>query len=767
MGKPTTETYRSPARPKYRYTVRRELAILTGSLIAGISLFIFLFFPNRLEQQAIDAIAAKASTVAEMSTYALAPALDFSNLDEVAEALRPALEQDDVAFAFVTELDGTRLFSFVRQGTAYQKSTSDNRNGQTTDKAFYQVHRPIISNGTMLGMLEIGFSLKHLRQDLNRSRIFIAFISLLVFVCGLIWTVGMSMLITNPIAALVRATDVVSKGDLKHRVTIRARNEIGLLADSFNDMVANLDQANNDLRDSENRFRAVVEHTSDMLLVIDRHGIVTYASPVCTTILGFPAESIMGKPAQLFLHPKDRYHALRAVLRERKDPDKIVNLEARVRHANRSWRIISFRTRNLIDHPGVSGILVNARDVTESKEFEFELMLAKEKAEEMVRLKDPFLTNMSHEIRTPLTAILGFSQVLRSEVGDEYVELVDTIEQSGKRLLNTLNSVLDLAQLEAESVRFSLQLVNVYEEVRTSVQMLKPLTDKAGLSLEVCTFSDHCFANLDQTYLNRIVNNLVGNAIKFTEQGGILVNISSRGPEIAIGVRDTGIGIDETFMPSLFSEFKQESTGLGREYEGNGLGLTITKRLIEQMGGRITVQSIKGVGSSFTVLFPMVVPEEITLSRTDATGRQQKGIAPGRPPVPGARHRHEVLAVEDNSDLRELLARWSKPEYHITTASTREEAHTICGNRRFDIILMDINLQGEFDGIDAMQELRKITSLGNARFVAMTAHALPGDRDRFVRAGFDAYLGKPFDPDQLFSLLDTLVDRKPTSNRVA
>jgi|GEM_PF-2396178 len=757
MGNSTSRTYQANQQmsPCNWFTVRKKLAFLTGSIIGAISLFIFLFLPYRLEQQAISAIAAKAATVAEISTYSLGPALDFNNIDEVEEALRPALRLDDVSYAFVTSSEGESLFSFIKDNSSLLASTLYGLDGLTSDNKYYEVHRVIRSNGKQLGRLKMGFSLEHLKKDLNRSRVLIAILSLLVFFIGLALTLVISSLLTLPIQALVRATDLISKGDLTHRVPIKARDEIGKLSSSFNDMVANLDQANVDLRDSENRFRAVVEHTSDMLVVIDCHGIISFASPVCKAILGFSATTIIGNHCHTFLHPEDRRTAIRTVIRECTDPEKIITFEARVRHRNQSWRILSFRARNLTDHPGVSGVLVNARDVTETKEFEQELMLAKNKAEEMVDLKDAFLTNMSHEIRTPLTAILGFSEVLRSEVGFEYIELVDTIEQSGKRLLNTLNSVLDLAQLEAASVSFNMLVVNVYEEVRTSVQMLKPLTDKAGLSLEVCTDSDTCLAKVDRTYLNRILNNLVGNAIKFTHHGGILVRIVTTGPEIAIEVRDTGIGIDQEFMPSLFSEFKQESTGLGREYEGNGLGLTITKRLVEQMGGKITVQSIKGVGSSFTVSFSKVVPVKQDPVWT-ALPLKPTRSAPERPPEQRSISMCQVLAVDDNPNLRELLTRWSHPRFRISTASGCSEATECAAKRRFEVVLMDLNLEGDLDGIEVMKALREMDTLKNAKFVALTAHALPGAREQFIEAGFDDYLSKPFEAEHLFTLLESL-----------
>lgn len=244
-------------------------------------------------------------------------------------------------------------------------------------------------------------------------------------------------------------------------------------------------------------------------------------------------------------------------------------------------------------------------DMTERKAFERQLMQAKSAAEEMVRLKSAFVANMSHEVRTPLTAILGFAAVLGEELDGEHRELAEIIKQSGERLLETLDSVLDLARLEADAMDFDPRSLNLNDELEAAVRLFGPMAEKKHLALVLETPDQSVRAPLDRAYLHRILSNLLSNAIKFTEAGEVRLVLRPLGTEVHLVVRDTGIGIAKSFLPFLFEEFKQESTGLDRTHTGSGLGLAITRHLVERMHGHIEIESIKGEGTTVTVTFPI------------------------------------------------------------------------------------------------------------------------------------------------------------------
>jgi signal transduction histidine kinase len=251
----------------------------------------------------------------------------------------------------------------------------------------------------------------------------------------------------------------------------------------------------------------------------------------------------------------------------------------------------------------------NADGVIERINREDALRAARDEAEEMNRLKSAFLANMSHEIRTPLTSIIGFSEVLGEQDLGEASRFAHLIQRGGQRLLDTLNSVLDLSQLEAGSMQLAPKDINVGQEVEGAASFFTPRAEKDDVALHVHLPSDPVEAHLDASAVQRILNNLLGNAVKFTPAGGrIDVRLRAPADYVVIEVDDTGVGIDQDFLPHLFDAFQQESTGNARTFEGSGLGLAITHQLVQLMGGTIDVTTGKGEGTCFTVRLPRHLP---------------------------------------------------------------------------------------------------------------------------------------------------------------
>ena len=256
------------------------------------------------------------------------------------------------------------------------------------------------------------------------------------------------------------------------------------------------------------------------------------------------------------------------------------------------------------------GAVLVFSDATEQYQREQELRQAREIAEEMNQLKSAFLANMSHEIRTPLTTIIGFAEIVEEETRSaaelaEAGEFAALIRRSGQRLLETINSVLDLSRLEAGTVHLHPRQIDIGREVHETIDLFRPRSEDAGIRLEVDVPEAPLHAFIDPAGVHRIMVNLVGNALKFTEPGGrITVSAFAEGGESVIEVQDTGVGIDPEFVPALFGAFQQESMGRARLHEGSGLGLAITQQLVELMSGTIEVESEKGEGTVFTVRLP-------------------------------------------------------------------------------------------------------------------------------------------------------------------
>lgn len=243
--------------------------------------------------------------------------------------------------------------------------------------------------------------------------------------------------------------------------------------------------------------------------------------------------------------------------------------------------------------------------LAERLRYENELINAKEKAEEAAQFKSTILDNMSHEMRTPIAGILGFADILREEIEGEKTEFVDLIHQSGERLLRTINSILDLSKLESGGVHLEPTIQQVVRLTETTLAAMQPLAKQRGLALRLRPPKQHEFtACWDQAAYERILTNLVSNAIKFTESGEVIVGVECLMEEVYVTVQDTGVGISPQFLPDLFEAFRQESQGLTRNFDGAGIGLSITKRLVDAMHGTIQVQSKKGIGTTFTVILP-------------------------------------------------------------------------------------------------------------------------------------------------------------------
>ena len=393
------------------------------------------------------------------------------------------------------------------------------------------------------------------------------------------------------------------------------------------------------------------------------------------------------------------------------------------------------------------GILVRSAmmDITVRRQMEEELISEREKALQAARFMNEFLANMSHEIRTPLAGVIGFAEVLEEELPSEHREIAQLIARGGNRLLHTLNSVLDFAKLKAHNHKLMQTPINIVDRVQKHCRLLSALAKQQSLQLEFASTHDMLYALLDPTSLDRILDNLIGNAIKYTKTGKVQVSVEMEEGMIEIRIKDTGIGINEAFLPQIFEPFRQEYMGDDRPYEGVGLGLTITKRLVDLMNGQIQVESKQGEGSCFSVFFPQLT-ESIDQLAPDTMPQPAKNpnfIVP----------RYRMLVVEDNLETQLLVKRLLKPNFEVVLIDSFDAALVAFSNATFDMVLLDINLGEKRTGTDLLYKLRALPGKPPFYAVAFTAYALPTDRSHFLTQGFDDYLPKPFTRSDLMDLL--------------
>lgn len=417
--------------------------------------------------------------------------------------------------------------------------------------------------------------------------------------------------VVTPLDRLIQAARRVGDGDLSTRVSVEQKNELGELADSFNAMTQELASSIKRLRANEERLRMALDAaqmgTWNWSAESDR---VTW-SPQTYSLLRVPQH----RDEHLFeaflarVHPEDRERVANQI-QNVFGSETSFTIEHRVRPRGNTDRWVRLQGqvfRKNGEPLRVSGIIM---DITARKEAEQELMAAKEEAEEMSRLKSAFLANVSHEIRTPLTSIIGFAEILAEEVPMGQKDQAEKVVNSARRLMETLDSVLDLSMIEAGEFTLDCRPFDVAEEVRQRAELLRPMAERKNLQFRVGVPDDRTEVTLDSNCLDRILTNLVTNAIKFTEEGRVSVEVRQTPRNVILRVCDTGIGIDDEFLPDLFEAFKQESEGLRREHDGTGLGLSITKELVQLMDGEIDVDSQKGVGTTITVRLPYRISED-------------------------------------------------------------------------------------------------------------------------------------------------------------
>ena len=505
------------------------------------------------------------------------------------------------------------------------------------------------------------------------------------------------------------------------------------------------------LRDQQFYTRSLIESNIDALMTTDPSGIITDVNKQMEALTGCTRDELIGAPFKsYFTDPERAEAAIKLVLSEKKVTDYELTVRA---HAGKQT-VVSYNATTFYDRGRtLQGVFAAARDVTERNRVEAELRQAKAAAESASQTKSDFLASMSHEIRTPMHAIIGIADLLaKTPLSPEQDKYVQIFRRAGDNLLNLVNDILDLSKVEAKQLELGRTGFSLNDLLEKVTEMVAGRAEGKGLAL-VTEIAPHVPIDLvgDPTRLRQVLLNLVGNAIKFTQSGEVALRVmpdedSSIPGSLRFTISDTGIGIPAEKLGAVFERFTQADSSTTRRFGGSGLGLTISKSLVELMGGRIWVESEVGKGS----VFSFTVPLEIWAG---ATRRAAVPVSTdSEPPLPEL----HILLVEDSSDNRTItLAYLQDTPYRVDIADNGAVAYEKFIAGHYDLVLMDRQMP-IMDGLAATRAIREWeqgTDRPLTPIIALTASALKGDQEKCLAAGCTAYLTKPIKQEVLLQAI--------------
>jgi PAS domain S-box-containing protein len=504
------------------------------------------------------------------------------------------------------------------------------------------------------------------------------------------------------------------------------------------------------LKVSEERLRLMVESVRDYaIFAIDLEGRVSSWNTGAERLFGYSESKILGQDAEVLFAPEDRLAEIPRLELQRAESTGRADDERWYLREDGSRFFASGLVTAVRDDTGnLLGYTKVARDITESKRAEAELRAAKEAAEMANRSKSSFLANMSHELRTPLNAIIGYSEMLEEEARDQRVDAfvpdLERIHTAGKHLLGLINDLLDLSKIEAGRMDLHLETFDLADLVRDVLATIEPMAHQRGNSLRLEILDDLGTMHADLTKVRQALLNLLSNAAKFTENGTITLRadrkLDSDGVErVLLEVADDGIGMSPDELSRLFRPFVQADASTTRRYGGTGLGLTITRRFCEMMGGEIAVASEPGVGSTFTIRLPSV----IDVQRGD---RQAVEVSIARPTPRG----QLVLVIDDDPTVGDLMTRvLTKEGYRVDYASSGDLGLRRARTERPDVITLDV-LMPEMDGWSVLSTLKSDPLLAEIPVILVT---FVDDKNLGYALGASDFLTKPIDRGRLVSIL--------------
>ncbi|MCG2732904.1 PAS domain S-box protein [Pseudodesulfovibrio aespoeensis] len=525
----------------------------------------------------------------------------------------------------------------------------------------------------------------------------------------------------------------------KHFEVTAFRPAPGRFACIFADVTERM-QAQEDLR-------RIFELSKDMISISDnRSARFLRINPAFMSTLGYSEEELLRQPYTALVHPDDVQMTADIIRDKLMAGDEVVNFENRYRCKSGEYIWLNWVARPMADKGLTYAI---ARDVTDRKKYEAELIAAKETAESATRAKSQFLANMSHEVRTPLNGILGMLQLMQqTRLDHEQDDYVGNAIQASRRLTRLLSDILDISRIEAEKLIIMAEPFNLHESLNTVRDLFLPVANQSGIDFEFRVSPKIPTTLLgDAIRLQQVISNLVGNALKFTSSGTVTVEATTLSPlkpgscRMLFSIKDTGCGIPDDRLGQLFQPFTQVDDSWNRQYQGAGLGLSITKRLVALMGGTLCIESRVGVGTTV----------HLSINFGTAQGAEPATHMEKTGPADTAISLAVLLAEDDRVSAIAARRHLEKAGCQVTVCDNGGQVLTALRQNEFDVVLMDVHMP-VMDGVTATRAIRQ-GGAGEANkdipIIALTAFAMSGDRRKLLEAGMDGYVAKPVEATAL------------------
>jgi len=727
--------------------------------------------------------------------------LSFGDFRAVREVLSSLRARPNVVSAAVYRADGSVFASYRRTGPAngLDALPIPGADGVHLTLHSMAVFEPIRLNGQRIGTIYLDSDLDPLYARARKFAEIVLLVMCLSFLTAYFLASRLQRAISEPILELARVAFMRSiQKDLSIRATKRSNDEVGSLVDRFNEMLEQIEtreealqrthdeleirveertrelrkevserrQAEKALEERTTFLDSLIKNTPVGIVAIDESNAVQMCNPAFEKLFRYRQKDISGLPLyELLSGPEtdEEVHANRQKLIR----GQLTHLVTRRKRSDGTLVDVEAYSVPMVIDGKVTGAVLLYEDITERKRAEEALLRAKDAAEAANRAKSEFLANMSHEIRTPMNGIIGMTElVLDTKLSNEQREYLGMAKSSADSLLTLINDILDFSKIEAGKLELEQIDFPFQQSIAEIVKVLAVRAQQKGLEL-ACRVGAGVPERLngDANRLRQILVNLVGNAVKFTASGEIDVDVEKESEDAAgvilhFCVRDTGIGISKEKQTMIFEAFTQADSSASRKYGGTGLGLAITMRLVNLMGGSIWVESEPGKGSTFHFA--------IRFGFADANAAWSSEPEPLQP-LPKASRSLNIVLAEDNVVNRRLAtALLEKHGHAVYSAENGREALAVLERERADVVLMDLQMP-VMDGFEAIRAIRAKEQRGGKRLpiVALTAHAMHGDRERCLEAGADDYVTKPIRSADLFAAINRAVQHDDPASGAA